>query len=58
MKIYFGFVKYYDYKHIKYRITSNSKTIESKWVVCGGHFKHHFDFKFPMRLYKLIDWNV
>jgi hypothetical protein len=58
MKIEFGFKDESDECGEFYRIISNSKTITSEWYIGGGHFKKRSGFKFPMRLYKSIDWDL
>lgn len=42
----------------QFLIVSNSKTIGSCWCVQGGHFNNSFNFKFPPRLYKIIEWEL
>lgn len=53
MIIKFGF-KLNKYNN-RFLIVSNSKTIESSWYVQGGHFNNSFNFKFPLRLYKIVE---
>lgn len=56
MKIYFGFRKDPFGISNNCQIISNSKTIENRWYLNGGEFSHDENFKFPIRLYKIIDW--